>query len=107
MNEQRDIFPVGSVVKLYTDKQYYLIIALLVQTKQGDQEVYFEYEATILPWGLNSDQAVYFNTSDIETVVREGIIIEPATSNYLTEIKKWIRDNDDVAKGTTNLDVSK
>lgn len=70
--ERINFIPLGSVILLHGGIQKLLIIARGINTKQGDQAVFFDYGAVLYPEGLTGDRMAYFNHDAVSKVVFYG-----------------------------------
>lgn len=75
MKNVEELLPVGSVVYLEGGTALLVIVGVckLVQPKDEDKRLYFDYSATLYPQGLEEENLFYFNHENIDQVVFTGM----------------------------------
>ena len=97
--ERIDYVPLGSVVLLRGGIQKLLIIARGINTRQGDQTVFFDYGAVLYPEGLTGDRMAYFNHDAVSKVVFYGYDDEDSKI-CANNINDYLAANPNVQRGT-------
>ena len=72
MNERTEYLPLGSVVVVSGGVRKYVIVARGLQVKVNGTNQFFDYGACLYPEGMQGDQLMYFQHSNISKVVFEG-----------------------------------
>lgn len=72
MNEKTEYLPLGSVVVVSGGVRKYVIVARGLQVKVNGTNQFFDYGACLYPEGMQGDQLMYFQHSNISKVVFEG-----------------------------------
>lgn len=72
MNEKTEYLPLGSVVVVSGGARKYVIVARGLQVKVNGTNQFFDYGACLYPEGMQGDQLMYFQHSNISKVVFEG-----------------------------------
>lgn len=94
-----DYLPLGSVVLLHGGIQKLLIIARGINTKQGDQTVFFDYGAVLYPEGLTGDRMAYFDHDAVNKVVFYGYDDE-GSKTCSENINNYLIANPDIRRRT-------
>lgn len=94
-----DYLPLGSVVLLHGGIQKLLIIARGINTKQGDQTVFFDYGAVLYPEGLTGDRMAYFDHDAVNKVVFYGYDDEDSKT-CSENINNYLIANPDIRRRT-------
>lgn len=69
----KDLLPLGSIVRLYGDDDYkLLIINRVVKAELRGEQGYFEYSGCLHVIGAVNEEFLYFNQEDIAEVFFEG-----------------------------------
>lgn len=100
--ERIDYLPLGSVVLLKGGTQKVLIIARGINTRQGDNTVFFDYGAVLYPEGLTGDRMAYFNHDAVSHVVFYGYNDEDS-KNCADNINDYLAANPNVQRGTPGV----
>ena len=72
MNEKTEYLPLGSVVVVSGGVRKYVIVARGLQVKVNGESQFFDYGACLYPEGMQGDQLMYFQHSNISKVIFEG-----------------------------------
>lgn len=72
MNEKTEYLPLGSVVVVSGGVKKYVIVARGLQVKVNGANQFFDYGACMYPEGMQGDQLMYFQHSNIHKVVFQG-----------------------------------
>lgn len=72
MNEKTEYLPLGSIVIVKGGVKKYVIVARGLQVKVNGENQYFDYGACMYPEGMQKDQLMYFQHSNIYKVVFQG-----------------------------------
>lgn len=94
-----DYLPLGSVVLLHGGIQKLLIIARGINTKQGNQTVFFDYGAVLYPEGLTGDRMAYFDHDAVNKVVFYGYDDEDSKT-CSENINNYLIANPDIRRRT-------
>lgn len=97
--ERINYIPLGSVVLLHGGIQKLLIIARGINTKQGDQTVFFDYGAVLYPEGLTGDRMAYFDHDAVNKVVFYGYDDEESKT-CSENINDYLMANPDIRRKT-------
>lgn len=97
--EKINYLPLGSVVLLHGGIQKLLIIARGINTKQGDQMVFFDYGAVLYPEGLTGDRMAYFDHDAVNKVVFYGYDDEDSKT-CSENINNYLIANPDIRRRT-------
>ena len=86
-----NILALGSIVILRGNAKKVMIVARSVGVKNQDEIRNFEYAGCGFPEGFNSDELIFFDSSDIGKVVFEGY--KDDSSIVLEEsIREWAKE---------------
>lgn len=87
-----NIFPIGTIVKLYNGESNLMILNRYPLYNENGKIGYFDYSGTVYPFGKLEEQVYYFNQENIETVLHEGYVddSEIALQEYYREQLKDI-----------------
>lgn len=89
----RELLPIGTVVRVKDGSQSLMITTLLPVTEKDGQKGYFDFGAVPLPLGVVSQDLAFFNKEDIDEVLFLGYVdvsFQQLTANYdelVTKIK--------------------
>lgn len=72
MKEKTEYLSLGSVVVVSGGVKKYVIVARGLQVKVNGSNQFFDYGACLYPEGMQGDQLMYFQHSDIHKVVFQG-----------------------------------
>lgn len=86
-----DILALGSIVILKGNAKKVMIVARAVGIKHKDEVRDFEYAGCGFPEGFNSDELMFFDSSDIGKVIFDGY--KDDSSIVLEEsIREWAKE---------------
>lgn len=104
MIENKEILPLGSVVKLKKIEREIMIVGLYpISISQDGIPFIYGYIGVNLPVGIMGEESVCFNSADIENILFWGYASD-VTSDFIDEMKKWFFKYESTFKVTsTNL----
>ena len=95
--EKVNFLPLGSVVLLNRGVRKLIIVARGIRSKEGDDDVFYDYGGLIYPHGLISDQMAYFNNDSIEKVFFEGYR-DSEDETLVRGLNKYIEDHPELKR---------
>ena len=81
----RELLPIGTVVRVKDGSQSLMITTLFPVTEKDDQKGYFDFGAVPLPLGVVGQDLAFFNKEDIDEVLFLGYVdvsFQQLTANY-------------------------
>ncbi|KRL52900.1 DUF4176 domain-containing protein [Furfurilactobacillus rossiae] len=95
------ILPLGSVVTINdNDEDKFMIVGRASIVKQGDEKVYFDYGAVLVPNGMiDAESTFFFNRENVNEVLHQGYI-DDAEKELEENYDQWIEEDPDIVKGS-------
>ena len=86
----KNIYPLGTVLYLQEGNEKIMIIGrgVVFNDQETNEEVYTDYMGCIYPYGVNPENAIFFNQENIDEVIYEGYKDE-SEKRFLQLYEQW------------------